>query len=114
MDLQQKKELKIDIQERIEKLKESIKILEEVTKPIAPDNAIGRITRMDAIQMRGIKEANLETSKHTLYKLEQALECIDLDTFGVCQYCKKRIGFERIKALPETNKCIVCAEKYSI
>ena len=44
----------IDIKEKIlqeiEKTKKSIADYRELTKPISPENAIGRISRMDAIK----------------------------------------------------------------
>ena len=45
--------------EAIEKTKQSILNLEELTKPIAPENAIGRVSRMDAINNKSVNEAAL-------------------------------------------------------
>jgi DnaK suppressor protein len=43
-----KKKLENHIREKIEVLKEDIISYKQLTRPIAPDNAIGWLTRMDA------------------------------------------------------------------
>lgn len=112
MTPKQKEQLKKEILSKIVDLKQNIESLEKVTKPIGPDRAIGRVARMDAIHMKSIQEANLSNCKKNLFYLEKTLEVIDSPGFGICSLCKKPIGFERIRAMPESNKCIECAEKY--
>lgn len=107
-----KEEIKKDIQKKIEELKSRIAELEDSTKPTAPDSAIGRLSRMDAIQIQAMGEAGLVRFRQELQALEQKLLIIDTPSFGICLFCKREIGVERIKALPGTNKCIQCAEKH--
>ena len=52
-------ELKEKIDQEIEKLQLDISELKEQVKPIAPENAIGRLSRMDAINNRSVNEAAL-------------------------------------------------------
>ena len=113
MTADEKKEIKLSIQERINEIESSLASLEETAKPVAPDNALGRLTRMDAMQIQKMQEANLATARSNVQKLHEQLEKIDTETFGQCQYCTQMIGFERLKALPESNMCIDCAEKYT-
>lgn len=47
-----KKEIKQHITEEITKTQILIAEYKEMTKPVAPDDAIGRITRMDAINKK--------------------------------------------------------------
>ncbi len=49
---EQKIEIENKILQEIEKTKKTITELKELTKPIAPDCAIGRVSRMDAINLR--------------------------------------------------------------
>ncbi len=112
MTPEQKAELKITIEQRIVDIEVNIKSLEETSKPVAPDNALGRLTRMDAMQIQKMQEANLQTARSNIVKLQEGLSKINEDSFGQCHYCKGMIGFERLKALPESNMCIECAEKY--
>ncbi|MBK9254063.1 MAG: hypothetical protein IPM42_01105 [Saprospiraceae bacterium] len=54
-----KKELKIKIEEAIEKTIRKIKELADMAAPVGPDNARGRVSRMDAINNKSIVEASL-------------------------------------------------------
>ncbi len=58
-----KKKLENHIREKIEVLKEDIISYKQLTRPIAPDNAIGRLTRMEAISSKSINEAALSRAK---------------------------------------------------
>ena len=48
------------IKEEILKTTDSIEHYKELTKPIAPENAIGRVSRMDAINNKSVNEAALK------------------------------------------------------
>ncbi len=108
----EKREIKSTIESRIREIEASLQSLTDTSKPVEPDVSLGRLTRMDAIQIQQMQEANLEVAKANIEKLRQSLKNIDSETFGQCAYCKGTIGFERLKALPESNMCIACAEKY--
>jgi len=43
-----------------------------------------------------------------LVKIEEALERIATNTYGVCETCGENIAFERLKARPVTTLCIDC------
>ncbi len=83
--------------------------LEDATKPISPENSLGRITRMDAINNKSVAEATLRTTKRKLGKLKLALIKIEEPTFGVCQRCKKGINPQRLLVMPESTHCVRCA-----
>jgi len=86
-----KEEIKQKILQEIEKVKLKITDLEELTKPIAPDCAIGRISRMDAINNKSINENALRKAKNKLKGMEIALQNVDDDDFGLCAKCSKPI-----------------------
>jgi len=46
-----------------------------------------------------------------LYHLELALERINKGDYGRCISCKKKIGSERLKAVPHARLCIRCKLK---
>jgi len=108
---EEKAKIREEIEKRIAQTQQSIASLKEHVKPIAPDNAIGRITRMDAIQQKSVYEANLRTAEESLLKLEQALTSFEDPAFGLCAKCKNPIPFERILIIPETRLCVPCAEQ---
>jgi DnaK suppressor protein len=111
MNEQERGELKQKIIEEIRTQKYLIESFTETSKPVAPDNAIGRLTRMEAISSQGISEASLNSSKAKLVKLEKALEKINLPEFGVCVRCSRSIAQGRIVLMPESTLCVNCAEK---
>ena len=110
MNLDQKEKLKNQIQEKIAGLKVDIKNYALSTKPIAPDSAIGRLTRMEAINNQSINEAALNKSRNRLFKLERALKMINHPDFGLCRECEEPIPYARLMAVPETDLCVQCAE----
>jgi len=108
MTEEEKAELKRTVHEEIESLKREIKNLEKSTKPIAPDNAIGRLTRMDAIQAKSINEAILAKSRNRLSRLETALEKMDGEEYGICSVCAEPIPPARLRLMPEADRCVRC------
>ncbi len=107
-----KEEFKRTITEEIERLKPAIKAFKEQTAPVVPDNAIGRLTRMEAISSKGVSEAALRSMKVKLQGLERALKRIDDDPeFGSCAECGEIIPPKRVLLVPESSKCVRCAEE---
>lgn len=113
MTKDQKEKLKNHIFEKIEELKETVKSYKKLTKAVAPDNAIGRLTRMEAISSKSVNEAAFNKAKTTLSKLENAFKEIDDPDYGLCMECEEPIPFARLMILPETTLCVTCAEKIS-
>ncbi|MDZ7690087.1 MAG: TraR/DksA C4-type zinc finger protein [Balneolaceae bacterium] len=109
MDKEQEKEMKQIIFEKIEETKEEIEQLEELTKPIEPDNAYGRLSRMDAINNKTINDKALREQKNRLQKLERSLEKLEKGSYGKCVKCGNGIPVGRLKFMPWTAKCVNCA-----
>ena len=94
----------------MELTKDDISELEEMTKPIAPENAIGRISRMDAINNKSVNEASLRNAQAKLSQLEDALYRLDNDgNFGNCRKCGNKIQEGRLLLMPESPLCVPCA-----
>ena len=55
----------------IEKTKKLIKDYRELTQPIEPDDAYGRISRMDAINNKSVMDASLRQAENKLKNLEE-------------------------------------------
>lgn len=105
-----KDEIKKKILSEIKKTEEAIKDYEEMTKPISPDNAIGRVSRMDAINNKSVADAGLRKAKEKLNSLFNMLPKVDDKDFGICSKCKKEIPFGRILLMPESRFCVNCAK----
>lgn len=91
------------------RVKGDIASLAQQTGPVAPDNAIGRISRMEAITSRQISEAKLRDARSRLVLLGHALSRIDHRDFGLCITCGDPIPSARLELLPEARFCVDCA-----
>lgn len=105
-----KEKLRKVIDREIEKTAENIAEYKELTKPEAPDNAIGRVSRMDAINNRSVLEAALRKSEQRLKGLYYVKEHLDDDDFGKCAGCGQEIPIKRIFIRPESRYCVKCAQ----
>ena len=82
----------------------------ELSKPIAPDCAIGRVSRMDAINNKSVVEASLRQAESKLRNLQRVFSQIGSDEFGICLKCKQPIPLGRILIRPESLFCVNCAQ----
>jgi len=89
--------------------KKEIIQLTELTRPVQPDNAIGRLSRMDAINNKAINDASLIKQKKLKIRLEKTLERVNEKTFGHCLKCGEPIPFGRLEVIPHATRCIHCA-----
>jgi DnaK suppressor protein len=103
-------EIREKIRAEIVKTESVIVDYEELTKPISPDDSIGRLTRMDAIQNKSVAEAALRQSRDKLNKLRYALSHLDDPEFGKCAKCGNKIPVGRILLRPESPYCVHCAQ----
>jgi DnaK suppressor protein len=111
MELKEKAELKKRIRQLIHEMEYEISLLEDHVKPISPENSLGRISRMDAINNKGVAEVSMRNKKSKLSKLRVALENIDKDDFGRCSNCGNTIQAGRLMFLPESTRCMKCASR---
>ena len=111
MQEKEKEKLARQMRAKIETVREDIVSYTELSQPVAPDDAIGRLTRMDAIGNKSINEAALREARNTLAKLERALKMIDRPGFGLCRECEKPIPLARLMIMPESDMCVGCAEE---
>lgn len=102
-------EIRKKIEAEIVKTQKLVEEYTELTRPVEPENAIGRISRMDAIQNKSVTEAALRKTKEKLEKLEFALTKVDDDDFGLCANCKKPIPLGRILIMPQSRTCVACS-----
>jgi len=97
------------IAQEIEKTTNSILEYQKMCKPISPDDAIGRVSRMDAINNKSVLEAALRKAQSKLKNLEIVKREINNSSFGVCIKCKNSIPIARLILVPESKNCINCA-----
>jgi DnaK suppressor protein len=72
--------------------------------------SVGRLSRMDAIQVQAMAVATEQRRKAELSRVKAALERLDTDEFGYCEICGKEIAPARIEHSPAASTCINCAQ----
>lgn len=109
MKEQNKLILAAEIKKRLIMVEEQIIELKELCQPIEPDSAIGRVSRMDAINNKSINDIALKKKLLQFDGLKAALENIDDTNFGKCLNCGTEIPMGRILIMPESRKCVNCS-----
>lgn len=107
--MDQTEEIKEKISYEINKTEIIIADYKELIKPIAPDDAIGRISRMDAINNKGVTEAALRQAQKKLEGLKYMQNNIGEKDFGLCAKCKQKIPIQRMLFMPQSRFCVNCA-----
>lgn len=101
--------LREKITSEVAHLEKSLIGLEESSKPVEPDNAIGRLSRMEAINAKSISENSLINMKNRVAKLKIALTKLGNPNFGICTECEEPIPMGRLVLVPESPVCVNCA-----
>ena len=104
-----KTEIKDLIRQEIDKTEQKIAEYESMSSPVSPDDAIGRVSRMDAINNKSVTEAALRQSKDKLSKLRHALHRVEEENFGLCKRCGQMIPVMRVVLMPQSPYCVNCA-----
>ena len=110
MDEAQLNILQEKLESEIKSTQEKINEYSPLCKPIAPENSIGRISRMDAINNKSVVEAALREATNKMQQLLQMQAKINDDDFGSCVKCKNTIPFGRLMIRPHSKFCVHCAE----
>lgn len=104
--------LRESIIKQIDEFEDDIILLKEAAKPIAPDCAYGRVSRMDAINNKSIVDASLKDKETTVQRFKYTLSKIDSEDYGKCSRCGNFINIKRLMSIPYVNLCISCANKF--
>lgn len=73
-------------------------------------SAVGRVSRVDALQQQQMALANKRRAERRLEGVEAAIERYEEDSeaFGWCPGCGEPIGVRRLRAVPESVFCVPC------
>ena len=69
--------------------------------PDLGDQATAETDRNFMLRLRGREQRLLK-------KIDQALERVEVGTFGICEDCGNEINLKRLEARPVTTMCIDC------
>lgn len=71
--------------------------------------AVGRLSRMDALQNQAMARAGQARREAQRKRLEAALSRIDEGEFGYCEDCGEAIAVGRLEFDPSITRCVSCA-----
>ncbi len=84
----------------------------ETRKPVTLDQqAVGRVSRMDALQGQAMQVETESRRRRELVRIEAALARMEEDEYGVCVACGEEIDPRRLDHDPAAAVCIDCAGK---
>ena len=73
------------------------------------DTAIGRLSRMDAMQKPQRALELRRRQEQQLQRIANALKRMDKGTYGLCGKCKLPIAEDRLEVSPDVVMCVRCA-----
>ncbi len=98
------------IRNRLTEIKAENQLGQEAQSVVQLDQqAVGRLSRMDAIQNQAMAVAQQNRRNIQTRRLVAALARIDDDEFGYCEDCGEDIALKRLELDPSVTKCISCA-----
>lgn len=99
------------VRDTLVQLEGEIETLESMVQPVAPDRAIGRLSRLEAINEKSMNEAALQSAKRRRARLITVLARLSDDEYGLCAECDEPIPFARLMTVPESTVCVACRER---
>ena len=104
----------ISFEKRLLKRQKELKTLSRDTaesrEPVVLDQqSVGRLSRIDAIQMQVIAQATQRRRELELLRIESTLNRLKYGVFGQCASCGYKISAARLEHDPTALKCVYCA-----
>jgi DnaK suppressor protein len=83
---------------------------EEERRPVELDQqSVGRLSRMDAMQVQAMSKALDVRRQGRLGIIETTLRRLENDDFGYCEICDEAIPAKRLEIDPSARRCVKCA-----
>ncbi len=99
------------IEKRLAEIADELAANKESTDAVSPDKSIGRLSRLDSMQMQQMALASKRRLEDEMTRLRGALRRIDQGRYGRCQLCGKDIAIERLEYQPDAVSCVPCLER---
>ncbi|MCG8593449.1 MAG: TraR/DksA family transcriptional regulator [Kiloniellales bacterium] len=82
----------------------------EERRPVELDQqSVGRLSRIDALQVQAMAQAVEGRRRGRLQAIEAALKRLEADDYGYCSDCGEDIPAKRLEIAPATMRCVDCA-----
>lgn len=111
LDEEERARIRARIEHELMRLESEIQTLEILTAPVPPDRAIGRLSRLEAINEKSINEATLRSARALQRRLRAALPRVGEEEFGQCSECEASIPLARLLSMPDARMCVTCRER---
>jgi DnaK suppressor protein len=98
----------VAIEAAVAETQASLTLAREDARPVAPDNSLGRLTRLDAMQQQQMALARVGRLEARLRALDGAKSRLNDQSFGECVRCGDAIPEARLLARPEAALCLRC------
>jgi DnaK suppressor protein len=92
-------------------LEEDLAMRDAADSSITPDNAIGRLTRMEAIQAQAMGQEGRRRREKRLQQVRRAIARLAADEYGRCARCAEEIPRGRLEVMPEAGLCVRCSAR---
>lgn len=90
-------------------LQKTLQTTAELAQTVELDQAaVGRLSRIDAIQQQAMATAQKRRNELRLKQIAVALTTFEDDSYGECKICGEPIGYRRLCARPESPCCVPC------
>ena len=105
-------QLRAKLEDLKAQLKRQLDQVADAAKPVALDQAaVGRLSRMDALQHQAMAKANQAQARTRLQQCQSALTALARGEYGYCRRCEEPIGYPRLSARPEAPFCLSCQQQ---
>lgn len=102
-------DLEDKIRDLIAELESAVAKSGDDTAAISPDVAIGRLSRIDAMQQQEMAKAGVRRHQQRIIALKETLRLMDDGTYGMCAKCHEDIEYNRLESAPEVKLCAKCS-----
>ncbi|MFT4926278.1 MAG: DnaK suppressor protein [Phenylobacterium sp.] len=86
---------------------------QDKAQPVILDQqAVGRVSRIDAIQQQEMAKAGQQHTEQHLLDINAALQRLESDDYGFCEECGQMIAVARLTIKPEAEFCIGCQSSH--
>ena len=96
-------------EERDSLVKASAATAEERAPVELDQQSVGRLSRMDAIQVQAMAVATESRRQDRLQRIEAAMRRLDDGEYGYCLGCDEDIPAKRLAIDPAVTRCVDCA-----
>jgi len=103
------------VRETLVRLKAELESFSEISEDaratvMLDQQAVGRLSRMDALQGQAMAQASERQRRADIQRIEAALKRLDEGEYGYCAQCGEDIAAKRLEVDPAAAFCIRCAK----